>query len=412
VRIFIDATTPAPPLRVFGMGLVERLLRGVLEAGIAPIEVLVVQAPGGSPPAVPPALLARLPVRFERLPGPGVARLNAALRGGDPVLAMAADAVVDARLLGYLAHSSGSVAFVGGEGAGRAVVARLEPGVVCGGADLLSSVDALIESGDVRSGEDPEFPSYIPMLRRDLPAYAFRVGDEAAVRQGERFLFWSNYKGSTDFMTRYVYPPLVWLLVRPLARWRVHPNWVTGVDIAAAFAAVPFFAAGAWLPGLLLGYLMTVLDSVDGKLARLTFTSSRLGEVLDHGLDIVHPPIWYLAWGWALGGGAPGSLPFRAALWMLAIYVIDRVIAGVFKWRLGRSIHGYTPFDERMRTFISRRNVNLVFFTLALAIDAASPVDGWPAATFCWFAIVAWQALCLVFHLQRLGHFWHEGSRG
>ena len=30
--------------------------------------------------------------------------------------------------------------------------------------------------------------------------------------------------------------------------------------------------------------------------ARLTFADSRLGNVLDHGLDIVHPPLWYAAW--------------------------------------------------------------------------------------------------------------------
>ncbi|MCB1006956.1 MAG: CDP-alcohol phosphatidyltransferase family protein, partial [Acidimicrobiales bacterium] len=130
-------------------------------------------------------------------------------------------------------------------------------------------------------------------------------------RRVERFLFWSNYKGSTDFMTRYVYPPFVWVMVRPLARLRVHPNWVTAVDILATFAAVPFFMAGAWVPGLALAYLMSVLDSVDGKLARVTFTSSKLGEVLDHGLDIVHPPVWYLAWGWALGGASTSSLPWR-----------------------------------------------------------------------------------------------------
>ncbi len=46
-----------------------------------------------------------------------------------------------------------------------------------------------------------------------------------------------------------------------------------------------------------MGWLMTFLDTVDGKLARVTVTSSRLGDVLDHGLDIIHPPLWYIAWG-------------------------------------------------------------------------------------------------------------------
>jgi hypothetical protein len=94
-----------------------------------------------------------------------------------------------------------------------------------------------------------------------------RIRDAAGLATAWRFLFESNYKGSTDFMTKYVYPPLVWRLVRQLARWRVHPNWVTGVSIAATFAAVPLFAGGHWVLGLALAYAMSLLDSVDGKLA-------------------------------------------------------------------------------------------------------------------------------------------------
>ena len=71
---------------------------------------------------------------------------------------------------------------------------------------------------------------------------------------------------------------------------------------------------------------MNANDSVDGKLARVTFTSSKIGEILDHGLDIVHPPIWYMAWGFALGGGSYASAPWLASLWMLGMYVGDRVV--------------------------------------------------------------------------------------
>ncbi|MDF0678127.1 MAG: CDP-alcohol phosphatidyltransferase family protein [Nitrosomonas sp.] len=52
-----------------------------------------------------------------------------------------------------------------------------------------------------------------------------------------------------------------------------------------------------WYPGLIMAWLTKLLDTVDGKLARVTLTSSKLGDVLDHGLDIIHPPLWYLAWG-------------------------------------------------------------------------------------------------------------------
>ena len=56
------------------------------------------------------------------------------------------------------------------------------------------------------------------------------------------------------------------------------------------------FLNGHFIFGLVLGWIMTFLDTVDGKLARVTVTSSRVGHILDHGMDIIHPPIWYACW--------------------------------------------------------------------------------------------------------------------
>jgi phosphatidylglycerophosphate synthase len=418
VRIFIDASEESEEqlrLIVFGMSLVERLLRGAREVGVVPEEVCIALAAGAAEPKLPKDIANFVPLRFERDVSDAPAALTAYAASGSAVLAISGDAIVDARLFAQLESDSATRVFESAADAleeERGVVLWLQPGVACSGTSLTAAADALVASGTAQPLGADEFSGYITMLRRDLPPYLFRIRDTAARKRVERFLFWSNYKGSTDFMTRYVYPPFVWVLLGPLARLRVHPNWVTGVDIVATFAAVPFFIEGDWIPGLLLAFLMSVLDSVDGKLARVSFTSSKLGEILDHGLDIVHPPIWYMAWGWALSGGAAGSLPWDASLWMLGLYIADRLSTMVFKWRHKVSIHGFTAFDERMRTFISRRNVNLPFFTVALAIDALWGDPEWTASTYCFYAIVVWQAVCVAFHIERVIQFWGQGGKG
>jgi len=230
-----------------------------------------------------------------------------------------------------------------------------------------------------------EFPGFIRNLRRTLPFYLFRIANAEECAKVERFLFWSNYKGSTDFFTKYVYPPLVWLLVRPLARAHVHPNWVTIVSIALTFAAIPLFAGGHFLAGFLCAYGMSVLDSVDGKLARLTFTDSKIGNVLDHGLDLVHPPFWYCAWAYGLSNGDVWSPVFLASLLMLVLYVIDRLILKVYPTRFGRGLHTHAAMDGLARTFISRRNINLPLFTVGyvaeLGIETIYLIVFWQAAT-------------------------------
>ena len=273
--------------------------------------------------------------------------------------------------------------------------------------NLLDIARARSSRDSIRPMSAEEFDPYITNLRRDLEPYLFSVTDDASRRRVERFMFWSNYKGSTDFMTKYVWPPLVWILVRPLANWRVHPNWVTAVDIAATFIAIPLWASGWWATGFFLAYLMSLLDSVDGKLARLTYTYSKLGNVLDHGLDLVHPPFWYLGWAWGLSGGDTTSTVFQASIWMFWLYIADRLCAPVFKARTGRSIHGYLPIDVKIRTFISRRNVNLPFFTASIAIDAVRGDPDWTISVAVFYLIVLWQAACVVYHAFRTIQFFN-----
>lgn len=398
VRIWIDATDPRSQLCVFGMSLLERQLQALRQAELSPSEVCIAV----SQDTAPLPQLGQLPLRWERAGGSVQDRLARAVSraNGEALIATEGQAIIDARLMHYVAHHPGSYAALGGEGEAHTVLLRLEHNALTEpmpGAQLPALVQQHMTQAKLPALSLTDIPSYIPKLRRALPVYLFGVTDPHSRDAAERFLFWSNYKGSSDFFTTHVYPPLVWLLVRPLTRWRVHPNSVTLVSIVFTLAAVPLFSLGYWTAGFVLSYAMSVLDSVDGKLARLTFRSSRLGDWLDHGLDIIHPPLWYAAWAWGLSQGNPDSAMFQAALWMTGVYSLDRLVAGVFSWRHGRSIHGYTRLDERMRTCISRRNINLPLFMVGMVL-------GIPVLIF--YLIVAWQVVSFLFHTDRLVRFW------
>ena len=401
MRIWIDATDLRSQLRVFGMSLLERQLQTISQAELNPTEVCI-SVPQDTAP-LPLPQLSHLPLRWEQASGSVQDRLATAVSraDGEALIATEGRAIIDARLLSYVAHRPGSYAALGGEEDARTTLLRLEHNALTEPmpeAQLPALAQRHITQGKLPELLLADIPSYILKLRRDLPIYLFAITDPHSRDTAERFLFWSNYKGSTDFFTKYVYPPLVWLMVRPLARWRVHPNIVTLVSIVLTLASVPLFALGYWITGFVCSYAMSVLDSVDGKLARLTFRSSRLGNWLDHGLDIIHPPLWYAAWAWGLSRGNPDSTLFQAVIWMTGVYILDRIVAGVFKRRHGRSIHGYTRLDERMRTFISRRNINLPLFMVGMLLGIPVPV---------FYLIVAWQVASFLFHTERLVRFWN-----
>jgi len=429
---WIDATQPAPAPEIFGLSLLERQVRNISEmcsmSALAEKTLRQVSAreaqlaadlkrtlnPGGTTeirielpegaqiPNLTVSPGSHIRIAWSTSGKPLGARLRTAIEDahGAPVIGMSADTEIDGRLITHFASRRVNRVFIAGEGDARCAAFAIHgalPDFDLAANDVLSIAQSLLHRGAAKELNPEKFNGYIPKLRRTLAPYLFKITDAQARDKVERFLFESNYKGATDFMTKHVYPPLVWRMVKPLAQWRVKPNTVTIVSIIATFAAIPLFAAGAWVPGIALAFVMSVLDSVDGKLARVTFTSSPQGNLLDHGTDVIHPPLWYFGWAWGLSGGDPFSGVFQASIWMLGIYVVDRVLEQLFKVCTGRSIQDFRPIDVKLRTFSSRRNVNLAIFVVALPLGLGIPA---------FYAIVGWQALTAAYHLVRVLQFW------
>ena len=88
---------------------------------------------------------------------------------------------------------------------------------------------------------------------------------------------------------------------------------------------------------------------------------------------------------------------------MAALYMADRILEALFKSCTGgRSVQDFTPLDARLRTFVSRRNVNLALFTVALPFGLGVEA---------FFAVVGLQLATVVYHLVRVIQFWDAGER-
>jgi phosphatidylglycerophosphate synthase len=330
-------------------------------------------------------------------------RLRRALgSSGGTLVAIDGANVIDPRLIRHLGGQTQANVASRGEGTRRAVALSLDASVMdaipADARDLHAVADALLGSGRAVPLDESKFPAYIDKLRRSLPYWIHAVDSGETRRALERQMFWDNYKGSTDLLTRYVYPPLVWPLTRFCARFHIHPNVVTVVSIILCFASVPFWVDGQWLAGFVCAYAMSVLDSVDGKVARLTLTDSKIGNSLDHGLDQVHPPFWYFAWAWGLGAREWADPLFVAGVWFIVFYVADRLVLMVAKRRLKHALHSSTPLDERVRSIIARRNITMsvmaIALLLGLGVQGFYLVTAWQALTFAWHG---WRTLYLGF---------------
>ena len=217
------------------------------------------------------------------------------------------------------------------------------------------------------------------------------------VRALERASYFGAYKGVTDLLTKYLWPEWALVLTRWAARIGMTPNQVSLIGALLCVLATWLFYRGWYWPGLAAGLVFMVLDTVDGKLARCTITSSKIGEAIDHGIDLVHPPFWWWAWGVGLHAfGRP--LAQDVFWWILAAivggYVVQRLIEGAFIARFGMHIHVWRRIDSRFRLLTARRNPNMVI--LLASLIAGRPDWGL-------IAVAAWTLASLAVHMVQLG---------
>ncbi len=177
----------------------------------------------------------------------------------------------------------------------------------------------------------------------------------------------------------------------------ITPNQVTAASLVLVIVAGALFARGEYGWGLLAGWIMTFLDTVDGKLARVTVTSTRSGQCLRPrhrsrpSAAVVHRL-----------GHRPRAPPRRSPVSrcsllyvaILAGYVGGRLCEGAFqRWIASFSIFTWRPFDSWFRLIVARRNPNMIMLTASLAI-------GRPDLGL--LAVAAWTALSTAILLVRV----------
>lgn len=346
-------TIGANPTRLWGISIGERVRRIGRAAGLEA---------GGPASRTGPRMLASAHFAWD----PAWLKYMAERPGmvltlrGEPVLAHARDA-----------REAGEVAAIMAEG--RQGTGSLAP--------LAFEDGPTIENQALRKRETP----FVMQLRPD------------SLRAIERASFFGIDKGVSDILTRYLWPEGALVLTRVAARLHMTPNQVTTIGAILCVAATVLFARGEYWLGMALGLGFMVLDTVDGKLARCTITSSRWGNVFDHSVDLIHPPFWW--WFWAMGLATWGLAYDTATFWWVqgviqGGYLAQLLIEGVFLRQNGMmNIHVWQRFDSRFRLITARRNPNMVILFVSMLF--ARPDLGL-------IAVAGWTAISCAVHAVRL----------
>ncbi len=343
---------------------------------------------------------ARLRMLFARVGIHEMLTEREAEEAAGSVIAVRADAVLDPPLVAALVSRPGLV-LVADDGT-TPVAAHAPAGHAAAALESIRS-ERPVPPLEVRRPADLGVNFWKKLRKRETP-YAMILRDDNRAEVEWRS-FMGTYKGATDLVTKRVWPRPAFHVTRWLADTSVTPNMVTTLSAVFVVLAFWLFLQGHYGWGLVCAWFMTFLDTVDGKLARTTLKTSTWGDIFDHGIDLIHPPFWYVAWG--LGLERAGH-PLDDAVWwwtigvIVAGYVLQRVIEGMaIKW-LGLEIHIWRRIDTFFREITARRNPNLVILTVFTLF-------GRPDLGL--VAVAVWTGICLVLHAVQIVQAFAEKRR-
>ena len=265
-----------------------------------------------------------------------------------------------------------------------------------GSESLWSALDSVQESTcpdfDLR-----EMDPYIVDLRRSLPPWWLVVDSDLKIHRAEALLTDAAQKGTLDFPAEFIHPPLENLLTKWISASTVTPNQVTTLSILLAFLTTGLLAIGQMgtgylAAGLVIAFIVGVLDGVDGKLARVTVRCTRFGDRYEHFLDVVWELTWYWALGWMLSAGGEVVGPFVLATVITFFYLFDKAATGMFKSRQGIELFDYAPVDRFFRRIGARRNTNVLLLLAGMTVGVLEEA----------FTCVAiWTVITAAFHWTR-----------
>ena len=197
------------------------------------------------------------------------------------------------------------------------------------------------------------------------------------LREIERISYYAAYKGVTDLLTKYLWPEWALALTRLAVRLGLSPERRDRDRRVALRRRWRLLSGAAGIgAGIAAGFVFMVLDTVDGKLARCTITSSRLGDALRS---------WHRSGPSRCSGGGPGAEGFDDYGRRAAVRNLRRRDGGdrrrlyrpaSDRRRVHRQVrHPHSRLaprlDSRFRLVTARRNPNIVILVVALAARLA-----------------------------------------
>ncbi|MFT7695148.1 MAG: phosphatidylglycerophosphate synthase [Candidatus Latescibacterota bacterium] len=372
LTVIIDATQVAAFQLLWGMSLVERNVRLVERLGAERIHLFV--RPENQQQVAQrrfPGLCE--PVIHSVTTSPIGSMRELVQQAQGPVLLLEGLVVYDRRLISALwQHPAPSI--LCDQDSSGALLVDPESGALLNGGEWGQLVQNFLREESVFQLAPEELETHIASLRKFVQPKLIRVEDKVSLQRADDFLRDMAGKGINDLVAEFLHPPIEFFLTKAVARTRITPNQVSYFNALLNIVAIPLIAFGWLWIGIACNLLRGVMDGVDGKLARLTLRESKGGDRIDHVVDRLYLPLFFLALGWHLGGGNWLSTPAIVSYVLQGFYWANRLLASWFANLFGASSGDFRPIDRLVRRIWPKRNICVWLLLISMVFD--SPLLG------------------------------------
>ena len=295
----------------------------------------------------------------------------------DRFIVLAADHLIDQRLIAWLAARQRDV-MLATRDAARKPAARLSRSAL----DARDAGAAAIETVSINS-----LPAYWESMHGDVQLHLHRVATDRDAQAAWPILLDHVQRRAQELPSQYFDIPFENFLVRRLAGTSITANQVTVLTTVLGFVVAALYFTGKLRVGVLLAIFVEVLDGVDGKLARVTRTTSRAGE-LEHIADFFYENACYLALGAYLSSIGLAHAWF-AAIAMVLFDLTDTLAYAAMDVWWNLSLDNASPWLTRFRLIGGRRNIYNWIFLFGFFLNL-------PGAAF--YAASAWAGITATIH--------------
>ena len=221
-----------------------------------------------------------------------------------------------------------------------------------------------------------EFADCVRLVARDGCARVFDitgkhwvdVDTKKDIERAKKLLAEHSQKkrGASDFIAQYVNRPIENKIVYLISDSWITPNQITILTNVLAYIVTALFFFGYLLTGAILMFVVGIVDGLDGKLARIRGCSTKLG-LMEHVFDLLYEFSWLIALAFFLSR-SQDSMPLVLTVCSIMFIAFYRFCYDQFGRAMGVSLDVYGRFERAFRRVAGRRNIYNVYILVGVLL--------------------------------------------